>query len=221
MSVVNSYHLAALWHEAEALAARDLIAIVAVNSKPAMAPFNGNKALLGTNPICFAWPRPGHDPVVFDMATTSMAKGEVQIAANEGRVVPKGTGVNATGQDTTDPAEILQGLMLPFGGHKGAQIALMVELLAAGATGERFGFENQQLIPNDDDPLLGGELILALSPKLLAKSDWAVHCDTFFAAYNKIDGARLPGSKRYRQRSLDEGCDVDTKLLQKIQALCD
>jgi delta1-piperideine-2-carboxylate reductase len=34
MSVVNSYHLAALWHEAEALAARDLIAIVAVTANP-------------------------------------------------------------------------------------------------------------------------------------------------------------------------------------------
>ena len=36
-------------------------------------------------------------------------------------------------QPTTSADEALAGAQLPFGGHKGAAIAMMVELLAAGA----------------------------------------------------------------------------------------
>ena len=32
-------------------------------------------------------------------------------------------------------------MLLPFGGYKGAGIAMMIELLAAGLIGERFSFE--------------------------------------------------------------------------------
>ena len=68
----------------------------------------------GTNPISFAWPRPGHAPVVYDMATATLAKGDVQIAARDGHDVPLGTGLGPDGQPTTDPAEILKGVMLPL-----------------------------------------------------------------------------------------------------------
>ena len=53
---------------------------------------------LATNPISFAWPRPGHSPVVYDMATAAMAMGDVQIAARDGRQVPPGTGLDANGE---------------------------------------------------------------------------------------------------------------------------
>ena len=82
----------------------------------------------------------GHNPVVYDMATASMAMGDVQIAARDGREVPLGTGLDANGQPTTDPAAIAK-VLLPFGGYKGSAIAMMVELLAAGMTGEQFSFE--------------------------------------------------------------------------------
>lgn len=220
LSIVNSYHLAALWPETESLAARGLIAIAAVNSKPTMAPHGGNKVLFGTNPLSFAWPRPGGEPIVFDMASAAMANGEVQLAAKEGRPVPPNTGLDSSGRDSTDPVEILQGSLLPFGGHKGSQIAMMVELLAAGATGERFGFENQQLVPDDIDPVRGGELIIALSPEVLAGKDWPAHCESFFAEYDSIEGARLPGARRHSNRTSNESREVDSELLQQIEALC-
>ena len=71
-----------------------------------MAPAGAKKAFFGTNPISFAWPRPGKTPVVYDMATASMAMGEVQVAAREGHKVPVGTGLNKDGNETTDPNEI-------------------------------------------------------------------------------------------------------------------
>ena len=68
------------------------------------------------------------------MATSTLAKGDVQIAARDGHSVPPGTGLGPDGQPSDDPAEILKGVLLPFGGYKGSAIALMVEFLAAGMT---------------------------------------------------------------------------------------
>ena len=63
-------------------------------------PFAGaTKPLFGTNPISFAWPRPGKTPVVYDMATASMAMGEVQVAKREGHKVPLGTGLTKEGKE--------------------------------------------------------------------------------------------------------------------------
>ena len=79
-------------------------------------------------------------------------------------------------------------MLLPFGGYKGSAIALMVELLAAGAIGERFSFEAAEADNKDGGPPRGGEFMLAISPELLAGPDWAEHCEAFFRRYDAIEG---------------------------------
>ena len=105
-----------------------------------LPPAGGTEPLFGTNPISFAWPRPRKSSIVVDMATVAMAQGEVQLAASSGHAVPARTGLDARGQSSTDPREILQGVSLPLSGHKGSAMALMVELLAVDATGEWFSY---------------------------------------------------------------------------------
>ncbi len=84
----------------------------------------------GTNPISFAWPRKNNTPVVYDMATSTMAMGEVQVAARDGHKVPFGTGLNKEGEKTDDPSQIANGgVLLTFGDYKGSAIAMMIELL--------------------------------------------------------------------------------------------
>jgi delta1-piperideine-2-carboxylate reductase len=219
MSIVATHHFAALWHETEALAAHGLAAIACVNYAPVVAPFGGSEAIFGTNPISFAWPRPGKRPAVFDLATAAMAQGEVQIAARDGFDVPEGTGLDRHGQATTDPAEILEGVQLPFGGYKGSAIALMVELLAGGATGELFSYEAEDSI-TDGGPARGGELVIALSPERLAGPDWAARSEKFFARFEQIEGARLPGSKRHSLRDDENERLVDASLLERVRSLC-
>ena len=58
-------------------------------------------------------------------ATAATARGELQIAARDGHLAPEGAGIDADGVATRDPAKILSGAQLPFGGHKGSAIALM------------------------------------------------------------------------------------------------
>ena len=165
LAITNSHHMAAMWPETEAIAEEGLVAFACTSYKPMVAPAGAKKALFGTNPISFAWPRPGKTPVVYDMATASMAMGEVQVAAREGHKVPIGTGLNKDGKETTDPNEIAKGgVILPFGGYKGSGIAMMVELLAGALLGEAFSYETAAKDSNDGGPPAGGEFILAMSP---------------------------------------------------------
>ena len=220
MAITHTHHFAALWPETESLAAQELVGIACVCYTPFVAPAGGNKPLFGTNPISFAWPRPGRSPVVVDMATSAMALGEVQIAAREGHSVPLGTGLDSHGKLTTDPNEILKGMLLPFGGYKGSAIALIVELLAAGAVGERFSFEALEADNKDGGPPRGGEFMLAISPERLAGPEWADHCEGFFQRFEAIEGARLPGSRRYKNRLSIAPRPIDANLVEQISALC-
>ena len=220
MATSRTYHFAALWPETEALAAHGLIGLACVCYTPMVAPAGGAKPLFGTNPLSFAWPRPGKSPVVVDMATAAMAMGEVQIAAREGHSVPLGTGLDADGKLTTDPSEILKGMLLPFGGYKGSAIALMVELLAAGAVGESFSFEAAEADNRDGGPPRGGEFMLAISPALLAGPGWAEHCEGFFRRFEGIQGARLPGSRRHKNRLSAAPRNINANLVERIRALC-
>ena len=218
LTIRSTYHFAALWPETEALTDRNLSAIACVNYAAVVAPFGGKQPIFGTNPISFAWPRPGRDPVVFDMSTAAMAQGEIQIAARDGHQVPEGTGLDRDGNQTTDPGEILSGVQLPFGEHKGSAIALMVELLAAGATGELFSSEAAADVA-DGGPPRGGEFIIALSPERLAGKNWAERCESFFAGFATVDGARFPGARRHEQRRRSGGRRVSSVVLEQVRAL--
>lgn len=152
LTLTRSHHFAALWPETEALAEEGVAALASVCYTPAVAPAGGKTALFGTNPISFAWPRPGKTPLVFDMATAAMAKGEVQIFARDNKPLPPGVGLDQNGAPTTNPEEVLRGVLLPFGGHKGSALALMAELLAAGLVGENFSYEAAENDNKDGAP---------------------------------------------------------------------
>ena len=220
LAINNSHHMAAMWPETEAIAEQGLVAFACTSYKPAVAPAGAIKPLYGTNPISFAWPRKGKTPVVYDMATASMAMGEVQVAKREGHKVPLGTGLTKEGKDTTDPGEIADGgVLLPFGGYKGSGIAMMVELLAGALVGDNFSYETAEKDNNDGGPPSGGEFILAISPDKLSGNDWDKHSSEFFDKMKSMDGVRLPGERRHKNR-LDKGPrNINEELVNKIKSL--
>ena len=218
MSVTDSFHFAALWPEVEALAAEDLAGIACVNYAAVMAPHGGTRPIFGTNPIAYAWPRRDAPPLVADMATSATARGELMLARRAGRSVPPGSGLDANGAPTTDPADILAGVQLPFGGHKGYAIALLVELLAASATGDRFSDEVVDDV-KDGGPPPGGELVIALSPQLLGGTETTDRTAAFLDRLAGIAGVRLPGQARHRRRADGGPRKVDARLLARIREL--
>ena len=220
LAINNSHHMAAMWPETEIIAESGLVAFACTSYKPAVAPAGSIKPFFGTNPISFAWPRSGKTPVVFDMATASMAMGEVQVAKREGHKVPLGTGLTKDGKKTTDPAEIADGgVLLPFGGYKGSGIAMMVELLAGALVGDNFSYETAAKDNNDGGPPSGGEFILAISPEKLSGNDWEKHSNEFFEKMKSMGDVRLPGERRHNNR-LDKGPrNINKELVNKIKSL--
>ena len=219
LSLVSIHHFAALWPETEYLADRGFVGLACTAYMPMVAPAGSKEALFGTNPISFAWPRPGHGPVVYDMATAAMAMGDVQIAARDGHDVPPGTGLDADGNPSTDPAAIAKGVLLPFGGYKGSAIALMVELLAAGLTGEQFSYEARATDNKDGGPPRGGEMIIGMSPDIIAGPNWQDHVEAFMQKMTSLDGVRMPGARRHKNR-LDTGPrQINAALVDTIKEL--
>lgn len=216
------HHFAALWVEIEALTSAGLVAFACTAYMPTVAPAGGKEPIYGTNPLAFGWPRGDQPPLVFDMATAAMARGEVMVAARDGHAVPEGVGLDKDGNPTTDASAIMDGgQLLPFGGYKGSGIAMMIELLAAGVIGERFSFEAGEADNKDGGPARGGEFVLAIDPSKLGGDDWLDHGEKFFARYLGIDGTRLPGARRMSHRAHNEanGVDVNEDLLNKIKKL--
>jgi delta1-piperideine-2-carboxylate reductase len=204
-AVVNAHHFSALWADVEPLAAEGLVAICLTSYLPALAPAGARVPFFGTNPMAFAWPRPGGGALVFDQASAAMARGEVMLAAREGRSLPPGVGIDAAGQPTTDPAAILKGALLPFGGHKGSAIALMVELLAGALIGQPFSVEAAEEDNKDGGPPRGGVLLLALDPARFGDAEgWRAHAERYLARLAALEGVRLPGDRRHANRRLAE-----------------
>ncbi len=218
MPLIGIHHFAALWTEVEPIAEAGLVGFACTSYKPAVIPAGGTKALYGTNPIAFGWPRKDGPPMVFDQASSVMARGEVMLAAREGHELPEGVGVDSDGKPSTDPNEVLKGALLAFGGYKGSSIAMMVELLAGAMTGESFSFEAAARDNGDGGPPQGGEFLMAIDPTLVRGDDgWADHAETFFDKIQEQDGARLPGMRRHRNRANSgKGVEVSTIVLDKI-----
>lgn len=226
LSIHHAFHFSALWTEVEAIAAEGLVGLAVTPTHPFVAPAGGTKPLLGTNPIAFAWPRPGDFPYAFDFATSMSARGEIELHRRAGESIPPGWGLDAQGQPTTDPTEALAGAQLPFGDYKGSALSTMIELLAGPLIGDHLGHQTR---PADGDPETRsdhGELIIALSPQawLGARTDhYLAEAEKLFAGI-EAQGARLPSQRRFaaRQRNHEAGgMSIPQALYEDLRALLD
>lgn len=221
MGLRNNGNLNALWWDVEPFGDAGLICLSMSTSRSLVAPWGGDTALFGTDPMAFACPREGKPPMVFDHATSAAARGEIMVAAREGHSIPEGWALDKDGNDTTDPADALEGVQLPFGGHKGNAIMIMVELLAAGLTGGNFCFEAQEQFAefgaNDSGPSNAGQVFILIDPKGYHDT-FAQRIEGLFGRIDAQEGTRIPGDRRYanRTRSAREGIECAAALHQEI-----
>lgn len=202
LTLRHSHHLSALWPDIEPFAEAGLIALSVVNSMAVTVPYGAKRPLLGTNPIAFAAPAAGRAPFVFDMATSAWAHGDIQIARREGHPLPEGVGVDADGEPTREPARVLDGgALLPFGGHKGSALSMMIELLGAALTGGQFSSEvDWSGYPSAATPLTG-QFILLIDPALSGGSPFTLRASDFMSSLSAAGLKILPGERRRRNRA--------------------
>lgn len=156
-AVANANHFGAASAYAAMALAEEMLGVVACNAGPVVAPFGGSGPLHGTNPIAYAAPGTTM-PIVLDIATSAAAHGQIHKAARRGQAIPLGWALDREGRPTTDPstAEVL----LPFGGHKGYGIGILVDLLTGALTGSTLGLGVKQGNP---DRLEGGQAFFMLA----------------------------------------------------------
>jgi (2R)-3-sulfolactate dehydrogenase (NADP+) len=218
-AIRRSHHCGAAGHPVERLAAQGLIALMFANTPAAIAPWGGARAVFGTNPIAFACPLPGREPLVVDLALSKVARGNILAAKQKGEKIPRGWALDAQGEPTTDPDAALAGTMLPLGDAKGTPLALMVELLAAGLTGANFATDTSSFLDDKGPPPGTGQLIIAFDPAAFGGS--AAHVATLIASIEAQPGTRLPGSRRLaaRRKTASDGLVLSDTLLSEIESL--
>lgn len=217
----RSHHCGVAGAIVEAYADAGLVALMFANAPAAIAPWGGRQALFGTNPIAFAAPVAGDDPIVVDISLSKVARGKVMAAAQKGEAIPEGWAFDTEGHPTTDPQAALAGTMAAMGDAKGAALALMVELLAAGLTGGRFAYEASSFFDAEGEPPGVGQLILAIDPGVFGGRDTLARFGEMAGKVADTGGARLPGRRRQalRRDMLARGIPVDDALRAQIEAI--
>lgn len=214
VGVHRSHHFGVAGHHVERLAAAGLVGLAFSNSPAGLAPWGGHRPIYGTNPIAFACPRAEAPPLVIDLSLSKVARGRIMVAAQKGEPIPEGWAVDGDGRPTTDAKAALAGTMLPMGDAKGAALALMVELLAAGLTGGNYGWEAGSFFTADGTKPRIGHLFLAIHPPALAGEGFLDRVAVLMEAALGQEGVRLPGDRRLaaRARAAQDGVSLPDAL---------
>jgi LDH2 family malate/lactate/ureidoglycolate dehydrogenase len=217
-------HMAAIGMFALRAAEAGMLAYVVQSAPPMMALPGFRGAAIGNNPLAFASPVSGGPPLVFDIAMSFVARGNVLAAARDGRAIPDDWALDAEGRVTTDPHAALMGAMLPLAGHKGMGLAMMVQCLA----GSLSGAEPPPVTgatPGSAPSRVGAFMFLA-NPELVAGRDaYDRHLHQWLETYKSSAGeqGRYPGEgadRTERQRQIS-GVPIPPALLKQLEAVGD
>jgi LDH2 family malate/lactate/ureidoglycolate dehydrogenase len=218
------------WGRAHAYAFRaaqmGMIGLCTTNAIPNMLAWGSTHPLLGNNPLAIGIPRgPGQDPIVLDIAMSQAAVGKIGTYLREGKKAPLDWGLDGSGQPTDDPAEILSShRLLPMGGHKGAGLALMMELLTGALSGGLFSHETFQADSTGLDPN-SSKLFLALDVQAFVTQERFAQRVQDLLAYlqNAEPGLTItyPGERGWqtRERYLAEGIPIHPEIVTQLQSI--
>ncbi|MHB0870034.1 MAG: Ldh family oxidoreductase [Chloroflexota bacterium] len=129
--IVRCNHIGRLGEYTEMAAREGMVAFMVGGTfnGPAVTPYGGATRVMGTNPISIAVPT-ADDPVVADIATSVAAEGKLRVARAKKQPLPPGVILDKDGNPSTDAEDFYAGgVLLPFGGHKGYVLSVIVDLL--------------------------------------------------------------------------------------------
>ncbi|XP_037939974.1 uncharacterized oxidoreductase YjmC-like [Teleopsis dalmanni] len=145
-----------------------LIGITMTNTSPLMAPKGAKHAILGTNPLSIG--APGcDDQFLFDVATTQVALGKLELAKRKGSTIPEGWALDKEGKPTTDVNKALEANnLLPLGGlefgYKGYGLGAAVDVLSGVLSGATYS----TMVGGRGKPKNLGQLFVVIDPCFFA-----------------------------------------------------
>lgn len=234
VAIKNSNHFGIAAYHAMMALPHDMIGISMTNASPLVAPTHAKERMLGTNPICIAFPSEKEIPFVVDMATSNAANGKLEIAQRLNKQVPLGWVQTKEGNESTNANELKDGgALLPLGGHKGYGLAAAVDILSAVLSGANYGpwvppfvafLDPLPNLPGEGiGHFVGAMRVDAFRPK----EDFKAHMDNWiqrFKSAERIDTnteVLIPGEFEHRahlQRAAD-GIELNPQVQLDLEAL--
>ena len=230
VGIMQGGHIGRLGEYMERATAANMIALMAASGGRAgglMVPYGGAERVLSTNPIAAGVPAREHTPFVMDFATSVVAAGKIELMPDQDMKIPVGWAVDAEGRPATTVRAFREGgAILPFGGHKGYALALLVELLCGALTGAGVTERPQ----NVSTVGLGGNATFII----VIDISHFIDVDQFFADVDGLfdrlhhvkpapgfDRVVVPGEPEAAQRAkrLQEGYGVDRAVWDQIVAV--
>ncbi|MDT0300754.1 Ldh family oxidoreductase [Streptomonospora wellingtoniae] len=227
-AVRDCNHIGRLGEYVESVAESGYIGIALCNVDPTVAPFGGRERRLGTNPLAWALPcgpaddPAGDAPVVMDWATSAVAEGKLAMARARGEHAPDGVLMDSAGRVSTQPADFYRGgALLPFAGHKGYGLSVMIEvvggLLSGGGISCLPGYSGDN-----------GTVLIGIDPARFMTADaFRTQVEDFCAelrstpAAEGADEVLVPGDveRRARAERAENGIPVPSSVWEGLTAL--
>lgn len=202
------------------MAEKGLIGITCCNSPSAMPAPNGKEKLLGTNPLAIVTPTKSDTPIIYDIATSIVAKSKInQIRIAEG-TIPEGWALDKNGNPTTDPTSAIEGLVLPMSGFKGYGLAMMIDILAGVLSGAFYLNQVNRFYTQDCACMNVGQFYMAIDPVAIFGANFyetMLHYISTIRTSEKIDKTKpiaLPGDDRLQnaRHNRSKGIEISEEL---------
>jgi LDH2 family malate/lactate/ureidoglycolate dehydrogenase len=232
VGVKESTHLGALGYYTRRAADKGFISFAFQNGPTIVPPFGSITAMFSTNPFSYGVPAAEEDPIVYDVATTTVAGNKILLAKKRGDpTIPADWANDDQGRPTTDTQAASVFHMQWFGGHKGYGLAILVDLLAGVLVGSSFGrTEVTASELHGKDRISKGYLFIVLDPaRFMPGADFAASVDVLIRdihsaeAADGVERVYVPGEIeqiRYH-RSVSEGLNLSDGVFNELNAVAE
>jgi ureidoglycolate dehydrogenase (NAD+) len=223
VGVGHSSHCGAIGLYTRMAARESLIGIAMTHSSSVVVPHGGKRKFFGTNPISFAFPRTGAEPLCLDMATSQVAFNKILNARIEGHPLEEGIAVDAEGRPTTDAASAAACVPLggPTYGYKGYGLAFAIDLLCGAMNGMTYGPRINDMYGNLAEPRKIGHFMVAIDPARFAGgASLAATIDHVIADLRAEGDVLFPGEPEYLEQAhrAAHGIPIDNEALADMDA---
>ena len=226
--VKESCHNGAVGYYASLAAEAGYIALSTTTVMPLLAPWGGLDPFVGNNPYAIGYPYK-EMPIVLDVANTVTARQKIFSYAREGWKLPDGWAMDKDGNPTNDPQEAINGLLMPVGGHKGAGLALMIDLILGTLAGGTYARSICANTVTEKEQHIA-HMIFVMNPDFyMSREALDAHTEQYVKDFRNVrkkadvEQLLLPGELEW-QRIQDRkanGIPVSTAILKELNAFAE
>lgn len=232
VGVRNSCHFGAAGYYAWLAAKEGLIGVSMANDIPSVAAAGSRRSVTGSNPLAYAVPNGSGDPILLDIASSTVAGGKVYAAFQRGEPIPNNWILDEEGHPSTDSSLYpAKAALTPLANHKGYGIALLIESLAGLLTGAKVTWQVGSWIWGDaTQPTGHGAAFIAIDiaamgprdlfEKRIAEMIREIHDSP---PADGVERVLVPHEREWnlRRKALVDGIDLPSDVVGKLAGLAD